>query len=246
MPAERDHVDPAWVETLRRAGLDSHTVWTHPRLRVWRSIRERDNAVLDGFGPRLHVKRHRPARGVAPAELEAAGHRLLVEAGIPTFELAAWGVMADGRSYSVAVDLSGFQPADRLISRGRVDFAAIAEPTARIARALHAAGLHHRDLYLCHFLVNPADLDVRLIDVGRVRRLPIWFARRWIVKDLAQFWFSAVRVGVPEPMLVGWLERAGGATRLRAVRRKAASIARRDRRLARTSPERDVSLDPLD
>jgi heptose I phosphotransferase len=61
-----------------------------------------------------------------------------------------------------------------------------------MARTMHAAGLHHQDFYLCHFLIpQGASADqVRVIDLGRVRahrRL----ARRWVTKDLAQLHFSA-------------------------------------------------------
>ncbi len=64
---------------------------------------------------------------------------------------------------------------------------------------LHNGGLHHRDLYLCHFLgrrdENP-QADLRLIDAARVRPLPGPLTRRrWIVKDLAQFWYSTTATG---------------------------------------------------
>jgi heptose I phosphotransferase len=63
---------------------------------------------------------------------------------------------------------------------------------ANIARRMHASGLFHQDFYLNHMLCcgEPNRLDVRVIDLGRVRerRGP---ATRWIMKDLAQLDYSA-------------------------------------------------------
>jgi heptose I phosphotransferase len=62
---------------------------------------------------------------------------------------------------------------------------------AKIARAMHAAGLHHQDFYLGHLLFSPSENGkIYVIDLGRVlKRTKL--ARRWIVKDLAQLDYSA-------------------------------------------------------
>ena len=68
------------------------------------------------------------------------------------------------------------------------------------ARRMHGAGVNHRDFYLCHFHLDPATLArdrVRcyLIDLHRAqcrRRTP----RRWLVKDLAGLYFSAMDCGL--------------------------------------------------
>ncbi len=69
---------------------------------------------------------------------------------------------------------------------------ALLEHVANIARRMHASGLFHQDFYLNHMLCcgDPNQLDVRVIDLGRVRerRGP---ATRWIMKDLAQLDYSA-------------------------------------------------------
>ncbi|MBW3543827.1 MAG: hypothetical protein KY476_26560, partial [Planctomycetes bacterium] len=75
-----------------------------------------------------------------------------------------------------------------------------------------------------------------VIDLGRAarkRRL----SRHWIVKDLAQFCFSARRLGVdlPPQFFERWLGRATSATDarlLRAVERKSWSIERHSRKNA--------------
>ncbi len=62
---------------------------------------------------------------------------------------------------------------------------------ARIASAMHRAGLHHQDFYLGHLLLSQSDpRTIYVIDLGRVQKQAN-LSRRWIVKDLAQLDFSA-------------------------------------------------------
>jgi len=112
------HVSAAYQPILRELGIDAEAVFTDPRIRVWRSIRERGNGTLDadlvdGRHLRWHIKRHQPVRGrVTPAEEEARGVQLLQANQIPTVTLVGWGVLADGRSFVMMEDLEGFGPAD--------------------------------------------------------------------------------------------------------------------------------------
>jgi len=109
--------------------------------------------------------------------------------------------------------------------------------------------LHHRDLYPCHFLAKSPS-EIALIDAARVRPLPRFTRRRWIVKDLAQFRYGMSQLGVKSASLDAWLELwaerlgtfAGGWRD--AVLRKTDRIAAHDARLSTTAPERDVSLPP--
>lgn len=241
------HITGHWAPILRSARLDTVNAWlADERVSVWRDIRERQNGTIELGGLRFHVKRLRPPHG-GEVESEVAGIGLLEAAGIPTVPLVAWGETAGGAGVVVTHDLAGFSPADQLVSGGQ-PFARFLEPTATLAAKLHSAGLHHRDLYLCHFLFNDTD-EARLIDAARVRRLPWLSRRRWVVKDLAQFRYSAREAGAKEQELDRWLEiwlRQMGiaeAQRWRAaVLRKVAAIARHDRNLAVSSPERYRSL----
>lgn len=243
---------------LRELGLtDCERIFSDERIVPWRSIPERENCTFDatladGRAIRLHVKRYRPMWAPKlPGELEADGILALELAKIPTAPLVAWGKMADGRSFLITEDLTGYRPADKAIQSG-VPFEHLLAPTADLAAKLHAAGLHHRDLYLCHFLVKITGqaTDLKLIDAARVRRLPGWpFRNRWIVKDLAQFWYSAQQLAIPEQSLDRWLQRYAeqrkvpAVDRLRsAVGRKAAWIARHDAKLKAKQPNRNVSL----
>lgn len=247
MSVENWQIEETWRPALEAAGLSTLEAWlVDGRITVWRDMRERQNGVLDleGIG-RFHVKRiHAPRGGEVLAEV--AGVRLLESAGIASVPLVAWGVTGGGQGVLVTSDLAGFRPADERMAAGDA-FGRFAEKTAEVAGRLHAAGLHHRDLYLCHFLFDEAG-EVRLIDAARVRKLPWLRRRRWIVKDLAQFRYSALQAGVGEAELEGWLSRWAERASTHpsrwdaAVKRKSAWIARHDKFLARTQPERYASV----
>ena len=117
--------------------------WADPRVVVWRDLPERQNATLDLGGERYlrqaaqarRSGRGRRAGGGRPAARPPASRRSRSSRAAPRL--------------LVLIDLAGRLPADRL------PFDAIRDPTAALARKLHAAGLHHRDLYPCHFLCRP-------------------------------------------------------------------------------------------
>src|SRR5688572_8422337 len=165
---------PQYADLLRAAGLpDAMSVFEHPKIQPWRSLPDRENCTLDatladGRQVRLHVKRfHAPSRG-SPAQREARGITLLQDAGIPTAPLVAQGMLHDGRSFVITEDLQGFEDSEKRVQRG-LPFASIFAGTARLAAQLHDRGLHHRDLYLCHFfskLEGETLAELRLIDAA--------------------------------------------------------------------------------
>jgi heptose I phosphotransferase len=72
---------------------------------------------------------------------------------------------------------------------------------AEMARRMHAGGVNHRDLYVCHFLLHldppptAERLRLSLIDLHRAQvraRTP----RRWRDKDLAALYFSVLDIGL--------------------------------------------------
>jgi hypothetical protein len=260
IPQDILKISPRYRPLFQTAGLTAQALFTDPRIVVWRSIPERQNWTLDlpldaGQSIRLHVKRFEPARGfLSPAEEEARGIAALEHEGIPTAPLVAFGKLLDGRSVVVTEDLAGFRAGDKAVATG-LAFESLILPTADLAARLHARGLHHRDLYLCHFFVagshdaNSAP-QLRLIDAARVRRLPGLFTRtRWIVKDLAQFWYSTLSLPVTDDQRARWLARYAQSRNLsstdrlrRKIERKVASIARHDRNLKAAQPTRNISI----
>ncbi len=71
---------------------------------------------------------------------------------------------------------------------------------ARMVRDMHRAGVNHRDLYICHFLLRNHEAglsaaSLHLIDLHRAQKrdtTPI----RWRNKDLAALHFSALYIGL--------------------------------------------------
>lgn len=63
---------------------------------------------------------------------------------------------------------------------------------ADLARRMHQAGLHHQDFYLNHLLMRTGHprYDLYIIDLGRACRRER-LSQYWIVKDLAQLFYSA-------------------------------------------------------
>jgi hypothetical protein len=258
--ASRDtfHVVSAHQPLVREVGLDAEAVFSRDDIKPWRTLPDRENCVLDaergdGSPVRLHVKRFPASARGTPARDEVRGIELLQHAGIPTVPLVGWGSLADGRSFVVSLDLDDFRDAEKLV-QGGLPFADVLEPSADLAAKLHAAGLHHRDLYLCHFfakVVGGQPPELALIDPARVKALPNWFAKRWVVKDLAQFWYSTTKLPVADEQRDAWLVRyarqrglpaAEQASLRRAIVRKSARIARHDRSLRAKQPTRNVSL----
>ena len=66
-----------------------------------------------------------------------------------------------------------------------------------MTRAMHEAGVNHRDFYICHFLLRDSSQenfpDLALIDLHRAlihKKIPY----RWLLKDLASIYYSAFDV----------------------------------------------------
>jgi heptose I phosphotransferase len=119
---------------------------------------------------------------------------------------------------------------------GAVDAGSLIPRLARLARTMHAAGLHHQDFYLTHLLVPGQDDGETLyvIDLGRVRQRRR-LARRWIVKDLAQLNYSAAGTSQAERQrfLEAYLGRpleAADRHLIRRIERKTRAIGRHSRK----------------
>ena len=81
---------------------------------------------------------------------------------------------------------------------------ALVRRVAEMTRILHTNCISHRDLYICHFLLNmaapPLDTDGKLarlfiIDLHRARQHRN-LGQRWRVKDVAGLFFSSLDIGL--------------------------------------------------
>lgn len=176
----------------------------------------------------VYVKRHRvetwwrcllallwPTGGWSAARAESRNLAWAASAGIPVPPTVAVGEFVGPglslQSFLVIQELTGYLPLHEAIPRAAQELSSpdftrwkreLTAAVADVCRKLHSHGRFHRDLYLCHFFVQPADADARLgpvflIDFHRLRRqrLTAWYAR---LKDLAQLHFSSDVPGVTD------------------------------------------------
>jgi heptose I phosphotransferase len=90
---------------------------------------------------------------------------------------------------------------------------ALITKVAEITRTLHENGVNHRDLYICHFLldvssgidrIDPKKIELYLIDLHRVmfhRNMPV----RWKIKDVAAIYFSSMDIGLTNRDLIRFI-----------------------------------------
>ncbi len=149
---------------------------------------------------------------VVSAKTEWRAIQALERIGLDTMKIAAYGEEginpAAKRSFLVTYALIGTESLEKWapkFMRGgntpdktRLKHALIGK-VAQIARRLHTCGLNHRDLYLCHFLLDiaagpmpaPHDIKLYLIDLHRMQ-IRAHTPRRWMVKDVAGVLFSSM------------------------------------------------------
>ena len=111
-------------------------------------------------------------------------------AGLPTMQPIAVARCREG-DCGLTLGLKGFTRASELYPKLKDDPVRrrdLVVKAAKLAAAMHANGMAHQDFYLVHIFVMPDD-TLSMIDLQRMIRSPN-LARRWVVKDLAQFLFS--------------------------------------------------------
>lgn len=199
----------------------------------------------------LYLKRYGPGRWwqrlgkfTSPAKIEFKAIRHAREAGVPTMlpvVMAEECPLMDGRSFLVVSAVPG-----EALERGGAKWfthteeaivEAMTDKLAALVRALHQAGLVHRDLYASHVFAHDRGraADLYLIDLARVFR-PRWRKFRWRVKDLAQLHYSMPTAWVEKywpRFLDQYLTPSRTSQRdrwQRAILRKSESIRRRQLR----------------
>lgn len=262
-------VNVAFADWLREQGLTTCAAFDRLEpTEVARHIKQRVTARFewpepDGGVRAFYIKRHgrdplseyvkplfRLTKPVLGARPEWDAMLRFHEAGLPTMTPVAFGEtgpLGNRRSFVMTESLEDRERVDHWLADRRDDRSpettarrrALVAEVARLARRLHDAGMHHQDLYLCHWLLPAGSGDGEpgvpsIIDLGRVRAhatLP----DRWRIKDLAQIYYSAE--GVPRSDQVRFLRAYLGRPLttedrdlVRRVRKKARAIGRHTRR----------------
>lgn len=151
---------------------------------------------------------------VLGAENEWRALNLLRRIGVETMTPAAYGTQgfnpASRRSFIITEELTGTESLEdfcRDWPRRPPAFGlrvALIERVASMVREMHRHGMNHRDCYVCHFhldvsagrdRVDPEHLHLHVIDLHRAR-IRRCVPTRWIVKDLAGLYFSAMNIGL--------------------------------------------------
>ena len=127
--------------------------------------------------------------GVEVPEVVAAGETI-----------GPWGRL---QSFLMVAELTGKTALNEILPEIRASLDArefetlkrgLVKEMAEITARLHGAHVFHKDLYLCHFFLDPNTIrsegsKLTLIDLHRLGEHR-WFADRWRAKDLGQLLFS--------------------------------------------------------
>ncbi len=147
---------------------------------------------------------------IVSAYNEFAAIEHLTQRGIATMTLAGFGVRgtnpAQRQSFVLTDELADMVSLEDVAKQWATSPPSLSfrralwRALARTAGAIHRSGMNHRDFYLCHFLLPRAQyeqtsLTLHIIDLHRAQiraRVP----RRWLEKDLAGLYFSAMDAGL--------------------------------------------------
>lgn len=147
---------------------------------------------------------------IISAQNEWTALNRLAALGVPSLTPVAFGKKnknpARQLSFIVTRELAGAVELDKFLRNApQVTFTqkrALISEIARITRIIHIHGINHRDLYLCHFLLELSFAQssqltptLYLVDLHRAQ-IRAQVPRRWRVKDLASLYFSAMDLGI--------------------------------------------------
>ena len=149
----------------------------------------------------------------------------LAELGIAVPSMAAFGIRGLSplsRESFIVTDDVGTQENLEDLTRHWIDTPpafseklTLLRKVADIARTMHQAGICHRDFYLCHFMVIrkgdlPSDISLTLLDLHRAL-VKQQLGQRWIIKDLAGLYFSAMDIGLTQKDLLRFVRLYSGS-----------------------------------
>ncbi len=187
---------------------------------TFRALEQRQTLAFTANGKRYFIKRHRGATygeilknllslrlPVVSARNEYRAIRKLQELGLRAPVIAAYGrrgfLPGSLESFLITEDVGPHQTLEdecRPWKQQPPAFAAtraLIEELADISRLLHTSGVCHRDYYLCHFLRTTPDTPLTVIDLHRAL-VKDELDQRWIIKDIAGLYFSAMDTGLTQ------------------------------------------------
>lgn len=157
---------------------------------------------------------------VLGAENEWKAIKKLEELGIDTMKIVGYGKQGNNpatkRSFIITDELKNTITLEKLCQNWNITppgeglKQAIVKEVAKIARTIHKNGLNHRDLYICHFLldssmgderIDPKSLRLYLADLHRAQirsKTPF----RWRAKDVSALLFSSMDLGLAKKDLL--------------------------------------------
>lgn len=216
------------------AGKDAFAEVERLQGQVYRELEARRTLRTEVDGKGYFVKIHRGVgwgeivKNLASARLPVLGAgqewkaiQRLTEAGVPTMTAAAYGERgsnpAQQHSFIVTEELAPTVDLEQLTLTWleqppppRLKWALIRR-VAQMTGRMHAAGVNHRDCYICHFLLHTDqplradDFRLSVIDLHRAQIRPA-VPRRWRDKDLAGLYFSALNIGLTKRDLLRFLD----------------------------------------
>ena len=210
---------------------------------------QRFDIGVDGFYVKLHegigwreiIKNLLQFRlPITGASNEWLAINALKKLGLDTLTAVAYGKRglnpAKEQSFILTKELTGTislaQYAERWLEKppSFVHKKAIIEKIAEITRVMHNSGINHRDLYICHFLIDiasgeaPAHKDkIRLfiVDLHRAQ-IRQQVPRRWLVKDIGSIYFSAMDIGLTQRDVYRFIKRYTGLPLKETIKNDAA------------------------
>ncbi len=176
---------------------------------------------------------------------------------IPSLIPLAYGIRgknpARQQSFIVTRELTDVIQMDHFFERHSVGIKAkhrILVSIAAIARELHAAGINHRDFYLCHFMLKTHFIvdqeqmpEIYLVDLHRAQLRP-QVPERWLVKDLGGLLFSSLNLDFTRRDYLRFM-RVYFAQELRVVLMEKKSLLEKITVRACVTYRRDFGHDPL-
>lgn len=209
----RDDLARAW------AGADPFARVAGLRGEIYRAVADRRTLRFESNGQAYFAKIHNGAgwseiaknllTGRLPVigarnEYEACRH--LAEAGVPAPKVAAFGERgwnpARRFSFVVCDALENRESLEDVVARWQRQPPPVAEKrrllraVAAFAAAMHAAGVVHRDFYVCHLLLDreawaAGSARLAVIDLHRAQ-IHAGIPRRWLRRDLGALLFSVM------------------------------------------------------